>query len=280
MEASQIAPEAKARIRDDRHVAQFSQEMEISEEFVLFAAQLLVDVRRSIEMRDLAGHVDQSLSVTLSSLNDDAFVVGGEKDLTRGEAGVDEGKDRLADVPTSGKIFIVGNGRILPCSDLSTDDGVAAARPSRFELVDLVFDRSDGSKENLVEQGKQGFQFDVVLGHDAVGFELLSQMNIVRQLIEIISIGRPVNHVFGPDAIDGFVVRQDVRDIAENLSSRVSSGDQHLPSEIESSTMCQRIDDDQTVDRLSPVVEIRSENVRQIARMSDFNAKVSVENQR
>ena len=154
-EASQIAPEAKARVGDDRHVTQFSQEMEVREEFVLFAAQLLIDVRRSIEMRDLAGNVDQSFSVTLLSLTDDPFVVGGQKDLSRGEIGVDEGEDRLADVPTSGKIFVIGNGRILAGADLSTDDGVR--RSSRFELDDLVFDLSDGSKENLVEQRKQCF---------------------------------------------------------------------------------------------------------------------------
>ena len=105
-------------------------------------------------------------------------------------------------------------------------------------------------------------------------------MNIVRQLIEIISIGRPVENVFGPDVIDGLVVCQDVRDIAENLSASVSSGDQHLPSEIESTTMGQRIDNDETGDRLSPIVEIRSENVGQITRMSDFDSKVPIENQR
>jgi hypothetical protein len=105
MEPSQIAPEAESGVRDDRHVAQFAEQMKVSQQFVLFAAHFLAGVRRSIDMRDLARHVDETGTVTPLSVVVNLLVVGRHEDLRVGvrRVRVDEREYRLADVPSAGK---------------------------------------------------------------------------------------------------------------------------------------------------------------------------------
>jgi hypothetical protein len=174
--------------------------------------------------------------------------------------------------------LLADNERRLTCSYLRADD--ATGRATRLEQRQLFSNLIHRPKENLVEQRKQGFHLDLVLGHHAVRLELLAIGEILGELLKEVPIGGPVDDVLGPHRVDRAAVLENVRDIAERVLVTVGRGDYHAACDVQPTTTCQRVEEHLGLDVLRPIVEMRHENVRQVTRMCNLDAEVPVEHER